>query len=125
MSRKYSKEHEWVELKGNIATIGLSDHAAKELGDITFVEQPAIDDEFAIGDVLTVVESVKAATDVFAPISGVVVEVNETLEDEPNIVNESAEDDGWICKLEAGETITKEFEALMTEEEYSSFLNNL
>ena len=98
--KKYTKDHEWVLLEGNIATVGITAYAAKELGDITFVEVPAVDDDATTGEVLTVVESVKAATDLFAPVNGTITEVNEELEDNPQLVNESAEAKGWVCKIE-------------------------
>ena len=121
--KKYTEDHDWVSLEGNIATIGITEYAAKELGDITFVEVPAVDDEAAKGEVLTVVESVKAATDVFSPVNGKIVEVNEELEDSPQIINESPEGNGWICKIELEDTAV--IDSLMTEEEYSTFIKSL
>ena len=121
--KKYTKEHEWVLLQGATATIGISRYAAKELGDITYVELPEVDEEAAGGEVLTVVESVKAATDVFSPVNGTIIEVNEDLEDNPQTVSTSPEDDGWICKVDG---VTKEdLEDLMSEDEYSAFLKTL
>ncbi len=80
---RFTSDHEWVELEGNIATIGITEHAAEELGDVIYVELPAVGDTFAQGDNLAVAESVKAAADIFAPIGGTVTEVNDALEDEP------------------------------------------
>lgn len=97
--KKYSKEHEWIELNGDVATIGITEYAAKELGDITFVELPETDEDVAEGDAFCVVESVKAASDVYAPVTGTVIEANEALEDEPELINTAAESDGWICKI--------------------------
>ena len=121
--KKFTKDHEWVSLEGTIATIGVTAYAAKELGDITFVEVPEVDDKATVGEVLTVVESVKAATDVFSPVNGTIVEVNEELEDNPQLVNESAEENGWVCKIEIEDSST--IDALMTEEEYNTFIKSL
>ena len=121
--KKFTKDHEWVSIEGNVATIGITNYAAKELGDITFVEIPEVDDDATAGDVLTVVESVKAATDVFSPLDGKIVEVNEALEDNPQMVNESAEDDGWICKVETEDT--SKLDELMSEEEYNEYIKSL
>lgn len=118
----YSEEHEWVEVKGDVAVIGISEHAAEELGDITFVELPEVGASFKSGDTLGVIESVKAAADVYAPVSGEVVEVNEKLEDSPELINESAEEDGWICKMKNFDV--SEVNALMNEGEYQEFLSN-
>lgn len=121
--KKYTKEHEWVNVEGKEVTLGISEYAAKELGDITFVELPETDDEAVKGEVLTVVESVKAATDVYSPIDGVVKEVNEDLEDNPQIVNESPENKGWICKVEVSEI--PNLDGLMDEQEYQNYLQTL
>ena len=114
--KRFSEEHEWVEVADGVATIGISAYAADELGDITFVELPEVGIVVGQGDALCVVESVKAASDVFAPISGTVTEVNEALEEDPGIINASAERDGWICKL--GEIEEADLDNLMGEEEY-------
>ena len=121
--KKYTKEHEWVSLDGNVAKIGITEYAAKELGDITFVEVPEVDDEIASGEVLTVVESVKAATDVFSPVDGTITEVNDKLEEKPQLVNESAEEDGWICKINVSDTSF--MNALIKEEEYNTYIQSL
>lgn len=121
--KKFTKEHEWTLAKENIVTIGISAHAAKELGDITFVELPTVGNEIAAGDVLTVVESVKAASDVFSPLSGKVVDVNQTLENNPQLINGSPEEEGWICKIEA--TDLSELDDLMTADAYKAYLNTL
>ncbi|MCF7791943.1 MAG: glycine cleavage system protein GcvH [Victivallales bacterium] len=121
--KKYTKEHEWVSIEDSVATLGITAYAAKELGDITFVELPEEDDDATQGEVLTVVESVKAATDVFSPVNGTVTEVNEELEDNPQLVNSSPEEDGWICRV--GGVDKTEIDDLMTEEEYKSYLNSL
>jgi len=121
--KKFTKDHEWVSLDGNLATVGITAYAASELGDITFVEVPAVDDDAVVGEVLTVVESVKAATDVFAPINGTITEVNEELEDNPQLVNESSEDKGWICKVETDNSSA--LDSLMTETEYKTYIQSL
>jgi glycine cleavage system H protein len=121
--KKYTEDHEWVLLEGSLAIIGITSYAAKELGDITFVEVPTVDNEAIIGEVLTVVESVKAATDVLTPINGTIIEVNEELEDNPQLVNESPEEDGWICKIEIDDASA--LDALMTEDEYNTYIKNL
>lgn len=118
---RYTEQHEWVLLKGDTAIVGISAHAAKELGDITFVELPELEDEVGQGEQLAVVESVKAAADVYSPISGVVSEVNEELEDTPELVNESPEDEGWICKLT--DVSSDEMDSLMDEAAYKEFCN--
>ncbi len=121
--KKYTKDHEWIDLNGSIATVGISEHAAKELGDITFVELPEVDEEATAGDVLTVVESVKAASDVFSPVTGIVCEINTALENNPQLINESAEDEGWICKISG--VNTEEIEELMNEADYQDYVKNL
>ena len=121
--KKYTKEHEWVSLDGDIATIGITEYAAKELGDITFVEVPVVDDDATIGEVLTVVESVKAATDVFSPVNGTITESNEKLEINPQLVNESPEADGWICKVKVADSSV--LDSLITKEEYKNYVQTL
>jgi len=96
----YAESHEWVEIVDGVATIGITDFAAEELGDLTYVEMPTIGAVFAAGDVFGSVESVKAASDIFAPLGGKVCEINEELENAPELINDSAEDKGWICRLE-------------------------
>jgi glycine cleavage system H protein len=118
--KRFSEEHEWVEFDGDVAIVGISSHAVKELGDITFVELPEIGVEFAQGDVLSVVESVKAASDVYCPVTGTIIHVNTLLEQEPEIMSESPEDKGWICKLT--KVNQDDINGLMTEEEYAEFI---
>lgn len=100
---KYTQDHEWISAEGNIGKIGVSDFAQESLGDVTFVELPEIGASFAKGDAFGVVESVKAASDLYLPVSGTVVEVNEALEDTPELINSSPYDDGWIVKIELEE----------------------
>lgn len=123
MSRYFTDEHEWVDVEGNIATVGITDHAQGQLGDIVFVELPDEGATFDRGDEAAVVESVKAASDVFAPVSGEVLEVNSALEDEPALVNSDAEDDGWFFKLRLSDP--SELESLMDEAAYKKFVKEL
>jgi glycine cleavage system H protein len=96
---RYSEEHEWVSVDGDIATIGISDFAQQQLGDVVFVELPDVGRTVERGAEIAVVESVKAASEIYAPLSGEIVEVNDALADEPALVNESPEDDGWFFKM--------------------------
>jgi glycine cleavage system H protein len=96
---RYTKDHEWVRLDGDLATVGISDHAQEQLGDVVFVELPEIGRQVSRGGSLAVVESVKAASDVYAPITGEVVETNGAVADDPALINQSAEEEGWFCKL--------------------------
>lgn len=120
MSKYFTETHEWVLVDGDIATVGITDHAQDQLGDIVFVELPELDEEYNKDDDIAVVESVKAAGDVHNPVSGTVTEINETLEDEPALVNNSPEDDGWIYKIQLSEE--SELEGLMDETAYQAFI---
>ena len=119
----FSKEHEWVKISGTTATVGISDHAAHELGDVTFVELPQVGKTVKQFGTLAAIESVKAASDIYAPVSGKVIAVNETLETTPEVVNESAEESGWICVLEV--TDPGELANLMTRAAYEEYLKNI
>ena len=119
----YTKEHEWLRIDDSVATIGISDHAQEQLGEIVFVDLPDIGKQVNQNDDMAVVESVKAASDVFAPISGEVVEVNELLADEPAKVNESPEKEGWFCKLKIANP--GELEDLMDSDAYQTFLETI
>ena len=123
MSIYFTKEHEWVKVKEGIGAIGISEHAAHELGDITFVELPKIGAVVTQFGVLGSIESVKAASDIFAPVSGKVVKVNEALDTAPEIVNESAEDAGWMAWVEIADE--SELKNLMTQEQYNDYLKTL
>ena len=123
MEHFFSKEHEWVKISGTTATVGISDHAAHELGDITFVELPRVGKTVKQFDILAAIESVKAASDIYAPVSGKVITVNETLENTPEVVNESAEESGWICVLEI--TDPSEVKNLMNRTQYDEYLKSL
>ena len=111
----FTKDHEWIKVEGNIAYIGITDYAQKALGEIVYVELPEVDSEFSLGDVFSVVESVKAASDIFMPVDGKVVEVNEALSDEPEKINQDA-NDTWIMAVELENSI--ESYELMSESEY-------
>lgn len=121
--KRYTEKHEWVELDGAVAVVGITEFAASELGDITYVELPPEGDAFTLGDVLSVVESVKAASDIYAPVGGVVSAVNSELESNPALVNEAAEGEGWICKL--SEVDAAELDGLMDAEQYAAYLKSL
>lgn len=116
----YATSHEWVMIDGDEAIIGISKHAADELGDLTYVELPEEGLDVIVGDALGSVESVKAASDIFAPISGTVMAVNHSLEDDPSLLNQSPEDEGWICRLENIDM--RELDELMTKDKYEKFI---
>ncbi len=97
--RKYTQEHEWIQVDGDVATIGVTDFAANELGDVVFVELPDVDEEFNQGDTVGTIESVKAVADMFLPVSGEIVAINEAVIDSPELVNSSPMDDGWLIKV--------------------------
>jgi glycine cleavage system H protein len=119
----FTKEHEWVRVEGTVGTVGISDHAAHELGDITFVELPKIGAVVKQFGVLGSIESVKAASDIFAPVSGKVITVNDALELAPEAVNESAEGAGWMAQVEI--TDESELKNLMNQEQYDDYLKTL
>lgn len=100
---KYTQDHEWIIADGNIGTVGVTDFAQESLGDVTFVELPTVGTQVKKGDAFGVVESVKAASDLYIPVSGTIVEVNESLDDSPDLVNSSPYDDGWLIKIELDE----------------------
>ena len=120
---KFLDSHEWVKVDDNTVIVGISDHAQNELGEVVFVELPAIGDEFVSGDEAAVVESVKAASEVYTPLSGEVIEVNEALEESPELVNTSPYEDGWFFKLRVSDENLGSIDSLMTAEEYSSMLD--
>jgi glycine cleavage system H protein len=120
---RYTKEHEWVRLDGEVATVGISEHAQEQLGDIVFVELPEVGRKVSWGDPLAVVESVKAASDVYAPVGGEVVEANEKLNDDPALVNSGAETDGWFCRIRIADA--GEVNQLMDVDAYKAFVESL
>ncbi len=117
----YTEDHEWILVEDSIATVGITDHAQGELGDITFVELPEDDTDIHVGDEAANIESVKATTPVFAPVTGAVVEVNADLEENPENVNHDPYGAGWIFKLELSDAA--ELEKLMNAEQYEEFLS--
>lgn len=119
----YTEDHEWVEISGDEATVGISEYAAGELGEITYVELPEEDDDFIIGDRLGEVESDKASCDIYSPISGTVSVVNDSLAGEPELINESPEDKGWICKLTNFDS--SELDDMMNEDAYLKYIETL
>lgn len=123
MSRYFTEEHEWIDVDGDIATVGISDFAQQQLGDIVFVELPEEGKNVGKGDDAAVVESVKAASDVYAPVSGEVVEANGALEGEPALVNSDAEGEGWFFKLRLSDA--SELEGLMDAAAYEAFVAKL
>ncbi len=120
---KFTKDHEWVSLDGDIATVGISRHAADALGDVVFVEVPEVGKTVSKGDGFAVVESVKAASDVYAPVSGEVVEANGALSTAPETVNAAAETDGWFAKIRVSDA--SELDGLMDQAAYDAFLATL
>ncbi|MES2445115.1 MAG: glycine cleavage system protein GcvH [Pseudomonadota bacterium] len=123
MSRYYTEDHEWVEVDGDIGTVGISEYAQGQLGDIVYVEVPEEGKDVGKGDDIAVVESVKAASDVYSPVSGTVIEGNPALEKTPELVNEDPEGDGWFFKLTL--TDPSELESLMDEAKYADFVSKL
>src|SRR5580698_9537588 len=120
---RFTKDHEWIEADGDTVTIGVTAYAAEQLGDVVFVELPDVGKTVNAGDALAVVESVKAASDVYAPISGEVVEVNTELPDAPETVNAAPEKSGWFAKLKLSNPA--ELDALMDRHAYEQFLSTL
>jgi glycine cleavage system H protein len=123
MTARYTKEHEWIRLDGDSAVVGITEHAQSQLGDVVYVELPEIGKSFAAGDEAAVVESVKAASEVYAPASGEVVAVNDALADTPATVNADAEGKGWFLKLKLKDPA--ELEKLMTAEQYKDYVATL
>jgi glycine cleavage system H protein len=123
MTTRYTRDHEWVRLEGDVAVIGISKYAQEQLGDIVYVELPEIGKQLAKGAEAAVVESVKAASEVFAPVAGEVVAVNDTLSDEPAKVNESPEVSGWFLKLKPANPA--DVDTLMDETAYKAFLETI
>jgi glycine cleavage system H protein len=120
---RYTKDHEYVRVEGDVAVIGISDHAQQALGDVVFVELPAVGAALAKGDSAAVVESVKAASDVFAPVSGEVVEVNADVDAQPGLINADAMGRGWIFKIKLANA--GELASLLSEADYEAFLKTL
>ena len=123
IDRKYTKEHEWIKIGGDIAIIGITDFAQDQLTDVVFVELPEVGKQIEQNGNLCVVESVKSVSDIFSPISGEIVEVNKTLENSPELVNNEPFEGGWIAKLKVKNEA--ELDQLMTTEEYNKFLKGI
>ena len=120
---KYTKKHEWLRLNDGEAVIGITDHAQSELGDITFIELPEEGKQVKRGDTIVTIESVKAASDVYSPVSGEIVATNKALEDAPETVNRSAYEDGWICRIKVADV--SETGDLMDLAAYEEYLKTL
>ena len=123
MTTRYTRDHEWVRFDGDLAVVGISDYAQAQLGDVVFVELPEVGKKLAKGANAAVVESVKAASEVYAPIAGEVAEVNTALADEPAAVNQAPEGAGWFLKLKGANPA--EFDALMDADAYNAFLETI
>ena len=123
MSRYFTEDHEWVDIDGDIGTVGISEYAQSQLGDIVFVDVPEDGKQLTKGDEAAVVESVKAASDVYSPVSGTVIEGNTALDDEPALVNSDAEGEGWFFKITLSDL--SEVEELMDESAYEAFVAKL
>ncbi|MBB3878382.1 MULTISPECIES: glycine cleavage system protein GcvH [Sphingomonas] len=123
MSRYFTEDHEWIDVDGDVGTVGISDYAQGALGDIVFVDVPEEGRELSKGDEAAVVESVKAASDVYAPVSGTVVEGNAQLADEPALVNSDPEGEGWFFKITLSDA--SELDGLMDETAYAAFVAKL
>jgi glycine cleavage system H protein len=123
MSRYFTQDHEWIDVAGDIGTIGISDYAQGQLGDITFVELPSVGATVAKGDSVSVVDSVKAASDVYAPVSGEVTDVNEALGDQPELVNSDALIGGWLFRVKLSNKF--ELDDLMDDTAYQAYIEGL
>ena len=123
MTTYYTEDHEWIKVDGDSGTVGITPYAAGQLGDVVYVELPDVGAEFGKGDEAAVVESVKAASEVYAPVSGAVTEVNGALEDAPETVNASADDKGWFLKMKIADE--SELDSLMNAEAYKTYCDGL
>lgn len=119
----YSKDHEWIRIDGNVVRMGISDYAQQSLGDITYIELPTEDESYRASDIIANVESVKAASDIYAPISGTVRTVNMDLEEQPELINSSAYDNGWICEIAVEQDV--DTTDLMSATEYADYIKTL
>tara|TARA_B100001029_G_C14851691_1_gene334069 strand:- start:83 stop:463 length:381 start_codon:yes stop_codon:yes gene_type:complete len=119
----YTKEHEWVTVKDDLATVGITDFAQKQLGDIVFVEFPSLGSVYSQGDEISVIESVKAASEIYAPISGKVITCNDAVEVSPDLVNLNPEGDGWLFKISEFES--QELDSLLSHSEYEEYIKRI
>jgi len=120
---KFTKEHEWINIRNEVAIIGISDFAQEQLGDIVSIELPKAGGVFRQGQTMAIVDSVKASSDIYAPISGEIIEVNEGLVEKPELINQSPYDSGWIAKVKPSNM--EEFESLMTKEKYDRYIGEI
>ena len=118
--KKYTEEHEWVQLSGDIATVGITNHAQESLGDIVFIDLPAVGKQVKAKEELLVIESVKAASDIYSPLDGEVTEINDNLSNDASIINQDSENEGWIFKLKICNS--DQYNSLMSLEQYLKFL---
>jgi glycine cleavage system H protein len=121
---KFTKEHEWIKINDGVAIIGISDFAQEQLGDIVSIELPKAGGVFKQGQTMAIVDSVKASSDIYAPISGEIIEVNEGLIEKPEMINQSPYDSGWIAKIKPS-NMEEEFESLMTKEKYDRYIGEI
>ncbi|KAG2237584.1 glycine cleavage system H protein [Thamnidium elegans] len=121
-TKKYTSDHEWISVDNGVGTFGVTDYAQSALGDVVFVETPAVGDVVAAEEQVGAIESVKAASDIYSPVSGEVVDVNEALSDEPSLINSSPEDEGWLAKVKLSDA--SELDGLMDEKAYQELVNN-
>ena len=118
--KKYTEEHEWVQLDGEIATVGITDHAQESLGDIVFIDLPTVGNQVKAKEDLCVIESVKAASDIYSPLDGEVTSINDNLSNDASIINQDAENEGWIFKIKISNL--DQYNSLMSLEQYLEFL---
>ena len=117
----FTKEHEWIKVDGNTATIGVTEYAQSELGDIIFVELPDVDDTFGTNDVFGTIEAVKTVADLFMPVSSKIVEVNSNIEDSPELINKNPQDEGWIVKISIDDM--SDLDDLLSLDDYKKMIN--
>ncbi len=122
VNRYYTKEHEWVTVDGDIVTLGISEYAQEQLGELTFVELPAVGRDVAVGGETAAIESSKAASDVYSPFAGKITAVNQALEDSPELIAEDCYNTGWICKIQVTDS---DLSGLMDQQEYDQYLEGL
>lgn len=118
---RYTKDHEWIELEGQTARVGITEYAQSELGDVAFIELPQVGQAYKQGDTFGTIESVKAVSDLYVPVAGEVIQVNQTLEDEPELVNEDAHGEGWLIVMKVSDP--SELEELLSAEEYEDHIS--
>lgn len=125
-TKYYTKQHEWIEVEKDVATIGITNYAQQELGEVVHVDLPSIGEQIKEGDAFSAIESVKTAADVYAPMNGSVLEINEKLKKSPNTINTNCMSQGWIVKVKADESkLTQAMEDLMSEEQYQKYLDDV